>query len=71
MSITTTTPVPIVTLESTSLIPGITDLNLVLYGIIIMGLIISGMVIIFAIQSFLMNKSNQDESLGPDGKYDH
>jgi len=62
------TPTPPVSSTST-IFPGIEDIQLIIYGFIGMLVIIVGIIIIVVIQTYLMNKSNRDDSLRPDGKW--
>jgi len=65
------TALPIIPQSTTStIIPGIEDMQLIIYGFIGMIIIIVGIIIIVIIQSYLMNKSSREGSLGPDGKWD-
>jgi|WetSurMetagenome_2_1015567.scaffolds.fasta_scaffold96919_2 hypothetical protein len=72
----TITPIQVTALPSpaqsttSTIIPGIEDMQLVIYGFIGMVIVIVGIIIIVIIQTYLMNRSSRDESLGPDGKWD-
>lgn len=62
---------PVITLippTSDEIFPGTDNMTLVFYGLIGTGLLIIGMIITVIIQSYLMNKSNRDDSLGPENK---
>jgi len=64
---TVITPTP-VSSTSDEIFPGTDNMTLVVYGIIGTALLIFGMIITVIIQSYLMNKSNRDDSLGPEGR---
>lgn len=62
------TPTPVSPPTSDEIFPGTDNMTLVIYGIVGTVILIFGMFIIVVIQSYLMNKSNRDDSLGPENK---